>query len=272
MSRSTLNGNQTTVTTADSTANPIETFVAAVSDVLVECGASDEAVATVETAGGELSKEVNRLQEENAELRDANEQLREKLAETREELETVRDWAAKERAELSRRVTEFEETMESHDDAETDELEADSPDADPEEQTTEPTAPDAETALEDTLRLPEPVAEDSLSANQARARSVARDIGDYAEYNHQYSNYSLTAKRLRIVLKAQSDDETAAHHETVKRVRNFLDRLGESEVSITEDRGGTKRLVFAESLVGRIEAYQAHGGVRGETVGTGVKS
>ncbi len=58
----------------------------------------------------------------------------------------------------------------------------------------------------------------------------------------------------------------------MKRVREFLAQLGESEVTMTEDRGGTKRLVFAESLVDRIEAYQAHGGVRGETGGAGVKT
>jgi regulator of replication initiation timing len=220
-----------------------------------------------------LVTDNRQLREELDSVRNENERLHGELESLREELESVRHRAGRDRAELSSRVTELEESAEeSSSEAQTDDPEADSPDANPGEQMAEPTVPDAETALEDTLRLPEPVAEDSLSANQARARSVARDIGDYAEYNHQYGNYSLTAKRLRIVLKAQSDDETAAHHETVKRVRNFLDRLGESEVSITEDRGGTKRLVFAESLVDRIEAYQAHGGVRGETMGTGVKS
>lgn len=213
----------------------------------------------------DLVEAVTRLAEEVERLREQNEQLRDDLEETRDELESVRDRAGRDRAELSGRVTELEAAVD--DDARDDDGDAAVED---DSSGSDPTVPDAETALEETLQLPDAVADDSLSANQQRARSVARDIGDYAEFNHEYGNYSLTAKRLRIVLKAQADDETAAHHETVKRVRKFLNRLGESEVTVTEDRGGTKRLVFAESLVNRIEAYQAHGGVRDETVGTGV--
>jgi chromosome segregation ATPase len=249
------------VTTEESTANPTEAFVESVTDALAESGADQDTIELVETHGSRMVEHVGHLESEN-------EQLSERVEHLESELESVRDRAGRDRAELSSRVTELEE---SHDDTETDDLEPDSPDSKGGGQTAKTTLPDAETALEDTLRLPDGVAEDSLSANQARARSVARDIGDYAEYNHQYGNYSLTAKRLRIVLKAQYDGETAAHHETVNRVRDFLNRLGESEVTVTTDRGGTKRLVFAESLVDRIEAYQTHGGVRGETVGTGVK-
>lgn len=211
----------------------------------------------------DLVAAVTRLAEEVEQLREENEQLRDDLEETRDELESLRDRAGRDRAELSGRVTELETIVDDVDHADDGDTAVEGDPSD------EPAVPDAETALEETLQLPDGVAEDSLSANQARARSVARDIGDYAEYNHEFGNYSLTAKRLRIVLKAQSEENTA-HHETVKRVREFLDQLGESEVSITEDRGGTKRLVFAESLVDRIEAHQAHGGVRGETVGTGV--
>ena len=228
----------------------------------------DDLVAAV----NELYERVERLEDENEQLRDDNKRLR-------EELESVRDRAGRDRAELSSRVTELEE---SHDDTETEPSEGGSSASDPKGETGEDgnnaptnTPPSPETALEDTLRLPDGVASDSLSANQQRARSVARDIGDYAEFNHEYGNYSLTAKRLRIVLKAQSDSDAACHLETVKRVRRFLNRLGESEVSVVEDRGGTKRLVFAESLVKRIEAYtdaEAHVGVQSETVGDGVRS
>jgi cell shape-determining protein MreC len=218
---------------------------------------------------------VNELYERVERLEDENEQLRDELAEERER-------SARERADVRADLHDLTETVESHDDAETEPSGAESSPSNPKGQTGEDgedgptnTPPSPKTALEDTLRLPDGVASDSLSANQRRARSVARDISDYAEFNHEYGNYSLTAKRLRIVLKAQSDDETAAHHETVKRVRKFLNRLGESEVTVTEDRGGTKRLVFAESLVERIESYtdaEAHGAVRHDTVGTGVET
>lgn len=216
---------------------------------------------------------VNELYERVERLESENERLRDELAEERER-------SARERAEVRSDVHQLTETVQSNDGGETEPSGAVSSEENPEGNTPEDgedgptnTPPSPKTALEDTLRLPDGVAEDSLSANQQRARSVARDIGDYAEYNHEYGNYSLTAKRLRIVLKAQSDDDAACHHETVKRVRRFLNRLGESEVSVVEDRGGTKRLVFAESLVERIESYtdaEAHGGVRHDTVGTGI--
>jgi|APHM01.1.fsa_nt_gi hypothetical protein len=167
--------------------------------------------------------------------------------------------------ELTDRVTELENTVESVDSDE----ESRSADVEPEGQTADPAIPEAETALEETIQLPEVVVDDALSANEQRARSVAKDIGDYAEYNHKYGRYSLTASSLRKILTAQSDSG-GAHHQTVKRVRKFLLRLGGEEVTAVEDRGGTKRLVFAESLVDRIEASQNHGGVRHETVGTGV--
>lgn len=257
MSESTPTANESAVTTADSTADAIETFVTTVSDALANCGADEDTVTSVETAG---------------------EQLAERVRDDHEQRDEVRDKTARELAEVRSRVTAVEETVESPDNAETESSEAVSSDGEgggetPQDANTDDTEtpPSPETALEDTLRLPEPVAEDSLSANQLRARSVARDIGEYSEYNHEFGNYSLTAKRLRIVLKAQSDDN-AAHHETVRRVRDFLSRMGESEVSIVEDRGGTKRLVFAESLVSRIEAWVTHGSVRGDTVGAGVKS
>jgi hypothetical protein len=125
--------------------------------------------------------------------------------------------------------------------------------------------PAPETPLEEVLQMPDRTASESLTANQQRARAIAADIEQYATYNHKFNNYSLTATQLRTVLTAQSDDGRV-HHQTVKRVREFLDELGDSEVTVKRDRGGTTRLVFNAALVERIERQQAaHGVVRTDT-------
>jgi uncharacterized coiled-coil protein SlyX len=120
--------------------------------------------------------------------------------------------------------------------------------------------PETETPLEEVLQMPDTTAETSLSANQQRARAIAADIEQYATYNHRFNNYSLTATQLRTVLTARSDDGRV-HHQTVKRVREFLTELGDTEVTVKTDKGGTNRLVFNADLVRRIERQQAAHGV-----------
>jgi hypothetical protein len=174
----------------------------------------------------------------------------------------------REQAEIRSDVHEVKQTVESQDGSE----ESDSNPAERDETPTPDGPNPPKTGLEEILRLPETVASDSLTANEQRARSVARDLGNYCDYNHQYGTYSLTASTLRKVLTAQSDGDGSVHAQTVKRVRQFLTRLGEDSVSVVEDTGGTRRITFAESLVNRIESWvEAHGGVTTDTVGDGVR-
>jgi len=126
---------------------------------------------------------------------------------------------------------------------------------------------ETETPLEKVLQMPGTTAETSLSANQQRARAIAADIEQYATYNHRFNSYSLTATQLRTVRTARSDDGRV-HHQTVKRVRDFLTELGDTEVTVKTDKGGTNRLVFNPDLVRQIERQQvAHGVVCDNGVG-----
>jgi len=247
---------------ADSRTDPVESFVSVVTDALAESGADQDTIESVENHGSRMVEHVDGL-------RDENEQLSERVEQLESELESVRDRAGRDRAELSSRVTELEETVDESQDG------SEETDSNPAERDETPT-PDGpsppKTGLEEIVRLPAGVATDTLTANEQRARSVARDLGDYCDYNHQYGTYSLTASTLRKVLTAQSDGDGSVHAQTVKRVRQFLSRLGSDSVSVVEDSGGTRRITFAESLVDRIESWvEDHGGVTAETDRVGVK-
>ena len=117
---------------------------------------------------------------------------------------------------------------------------------DPEEAESRESQQDArdETALEDVVSLPEPVAEDSLSPNQLRARFVAKDIVEYS--TSVPAGRKIQAGEIRRVLRAGT--ECNGHTETVDRVIKILDRLGEDEVTVRFDRDGERQVVFDDEL------------------------
>ncbi|MFC7076133.1 hypothetical protein [Haloarcula halophila] len=123
----------------------------------------------------------------------------------------------------------------------------------------EPKSPtiETETPLEDVVSLPEPVAESELSANQQRARFIASDVRDYAD--KAPAGWCLTAGQVGKVLKAGLD--ITPHSETVRRVIQILEDLGDDAATVRKRRG-EKRIVFDEDLVRRIERQQAHDDVR----------
>ena len=107
------------------------------------------------------------------------------------------------------------------------------------------------TPLEDVIRVPEHLVEDSLSANQARARFVAKDV-------HQYSRSvpagrAIKSSELRRVLSARDGGRT--YTETVSRVIEFLDELGKDSVAVKETQSGERVVVFTDEIVKRIVAY-----------------
>jgi len=101
-----------------------------------------------------------------------------------------------------------------------------------------------ETALEDVVSLPEPIAQDSLSSNQLRARFVAKDIVEYS--TSVPAGRKIQAGEIRRVLRAGT--ECNGHTETVDRVIKILDRLGEDEVTVRFDRDGERQVVFDDEL------------------------
>jgi chromosome segregation ATPase len=105
-----------------------------------------------------------------------------------------------------------------------------------------------ETNLEQVVSLPEPVVDDQLTANQQRARFIARDLKDYTQSIP--AGRRMTAGQITRVLRAGTDCK--GHSQTVDRVIDFLNDFGEDQVSVKKRRG--KRIVvFGDNLVNRIE-------------------
>jgi chaperonin cofactor prefoldin len=111
--------------------------------------------------------------------------------------------------------------------------------------TSDPTA-DPETPLEQVVAMPEDLVDEQLTANQKRARFVARDITEYASKTP--AGWVLRPKDLRTVLNAAFD---TGHSQTCSRVREILADLGDEEVSIQDSRG-ERKLVFEERIVERL--------------------
>lgn len=109
---------------------------------------------------------------------------------------------------------------------------------------------DPQTPLERVCAFSEDVAERELTANQSRARFVARDITDYAD--SVPAGYAIRSGDIATVLRAGTD--CRGRTQTVSRVIDFLDDLGGDGVEIVERRG-TKRVVFTEETATRLERF-----------------
>ncbi len=119
----------------------------------------------------------------------------------------------------------------------------------------------AETPLEQIVSLPEHVAARELSANQERARFVAKDAADYGR--SVPAGIRLESTDIRRVLSAAADDGETIYRTTVKRVMDFLADLGGDEVKQRTKRGKSF-VVLSDELVGRLArndvCYGAGGG------------
>ncbi len=101
------------------------------------------------------------------------------------------------------------------------------------------------TALEQVCALPEETAMNSLSANQKRARSVARRIKDFGK--SVPAGVAITSTRIRDILSGLEDKRV--HRQTVQRVADFLKRFGDGHIERKQTRGGKNVVVFSESIV-----------------------
>jgi hypothetical protein len=187
----------------------------------------------------------------------------EQLIETVERLETELQETRKEQAQDRQRIHDLEERLDA-----VEKDVSDSSNPTPETETDASTT--AQTPIEDVIRIPEHLVEDSLTANQQRSRAVAKDI-------HQYSRSvpagrAIKSSELRRVLSAQSDGGPA-HTETVSRVMTMLDDLGKESINMRTSQSGEKVVVFDEDLVKRIVAHQNnHDVVADATGGAGAET
>ena len=192
------------------------------------------------------------------------ETLESELADLRAELQQERETRAKADAEDRKRIHEVETQVEEATDDDTTAASTD-PDRESDTEATNPGVRPSEVPLEEVIRVPEHLVEEHLTANQRRARFVAKDVAAYTR--SVPAGRAIRSSQLRQVLSAGEDGQI--YTETVSRVIRFLDDLGGDAVTVKESRRGERVVVFTEAFVERVQAYQSHAQQDNHTVVTG---
>lgn len=230
---------EATTATAEPTA-ALETFIETATDALASLGAAETTLANVEAAGDELVSAVTAQQ-------DRVEQLETRVDTLESELKTERETRAKEAAEDRKRLSDLKARVD--DDAETTDSQ---PDVETPSDASTPGVEPPQTPLEDVVRVPEHLVEESLTANQQRARFIAKDVHEYTQ--QVPAGRAIKSSALRRVLAA--GEEATIYTETVSRVMDFLNELGQEAVKIRESQQGERVVVFTDAFVKRVVAYQ----------------
>jgi chemotaxis regulatin CheY-phosphate phosphatase CheZ len=187
------------------------------------------------------------------------EEQQKQIEELQDRLDEEQTQRGKDDAELRGRITDAEERLNDVEDDVSGETT-------PTPETETDASTDPQTPLEQICNLPEEAVVSQLSANQRRARFVARDVDQYA--SKVPAGYSITSGEISTVLRAGTDCD--GRTQTVARVMDFLDRLGGDAVKIVKRRG-TKRIVFDEEIVEKLGEIEDQGDNTGcyDTVGVG---
>ncbi len=223
----------------------LETFIERTTDALASLGADEETLSRVDAAGDELVETITRQQNRLDELEHQVETLE-------SELQQERETRAKADAEDRKRIHEVEtQVEEATDDGTT-------------ASSTDPGGQPPEVPLEEVIRVPEHLVEEHLTANQRRARFVAKDVAEYTR--SVPAGRAIRSSQLRQVLRAGEDGQI--YTETVSRVIRFLDDLGGDAVTVKESRRGERVVVFTEAFVERVQTSQ-HAAQPNHTVVTG---
>jgi chemotaxis regulatin CheY-phosphate phosphatase CheZ len=164
-----------------------------------------------------------------------------RIDELEDRLDDEQTQRGKDDAELRGRITDAENRLDA---VEEDDSDSSNPTPNGEKDSSTGT----QTPLEQICSLPEEAVVSQLSANQRRARFVARDVEQYA--SKVPAGYSITSGEISTVLRAGT--ECDGRTQTVARVMDFLDRLGGDAVKIVKRRG-TKRIVLDEEIVEKLE-------------------
>jgi hypothetical protein len=228
----------------------VAAFVDATTEALESADAADETVHAVEAAGDQLTDVVDELATDVAEASTRAVAAEAKLDGLEAELQSERETRAREAAEDRKRLHEIEARVDDlADDNDTTTETADSPAT-----STPNPGPEPETPLEDVIRIPEHLVTENLTANQRRARFVAKDIHEYTQ--RVPAGHAIKSSELRRVLTAGEDAQI--YTQTVSRVVEFLDELGGEAVQVKESKRGERVIVFTEAFVNRVRAHQRH--------------
>lgn len=206
----------------------------------------------------ELTAVVEELRTELQEERQRRKELEDRVEELEDEQNDHQEQTARERAADRQRITDVEDRL---DDVE----QTDNTQSSTGENTTADSHTQPQTALEQTVSLPQEMIDDE-TANVRRAVFVAQDVTDYSR--QVPAGRAIKSSELRHVLRAGTDAN--GHNQTVDRVMAILDEMGGDEVDVV-DRRGERRVVFTEELCRRLEAVRQdhqednHGVVTGGT-------
>ncbi|QAY21967.1 cell division protein ZapB [Halorubrum ezzemoulense] len=227
----------------------------------------EDRVDTLEEEKDNLREENHDLHEEKEQLRQQNEQLRERLDDVDDRVDDLEDQPDVDidgtdyesltinEVPIGRIISSKAPRGDLKDEIEDLEarLSGETPTSDAEEAPPSE-GPKPETPLERIVTLPEELVEQELTENQQRARFIAKDIREYA--SKAPAGHVIKAATMGRVLKAAFD---TAHTETINRVREFLNELGQDGVDLVE-RDNSKIVVFDECLVRRLDQYDTNHG------------
>jgi len=198
------------------TAQEIETLVDTVTAALDSLGAEEEVIGEIEEQGEQTAAAAE-----------------EEIGQLKEKVETEGDRRGAEIEGVHNRISRVEGKIDE---------------ANPTPSAEETDTQQPETSLETICALPEDAVESNLTANQQRARFVAKDIGDYGR--KVPAGIAIKSSEIRRVLCAAEEGKT--HTQTVSRVMDFLDRFGDDEVKIRKTQSGENTVVFTEEIASRI--------------------
>lgn len=177
----------------------------------------------IETLYGELQI----VKSELADYRAHNERDK---ADIRQDVTAVEDQQTNgelDRAKIKQRVTHLEESAS--------ESECDHGDPDATFGDT-----DEKTPMERIIRYSEDAAKEHLTANEERARFIAKDVTDYAK--KVPAGLIIDSRTVRKVITAKEGDRP--HTQTVARIMDFMADFGKDEVEVVKRRG--KKLVVID--------------------------
>jgi predicted nucleic acid-binding Zn-ribbon protein len=186
-----------------------------------------------------LTSKLNSVKSELADVREDADRLSRTVANTRGEVSEIREdteRVSKELADTNSRVSDLEENTN------TDVSQSSEGQSSPDESQG---SDSQSTALEQVVGLPDDVAMNSLSANQKRARSIAKRVDEYGK--SVPAGIAITSSRMRDILSGLEDKRV--HRQTVQRVMDFLKRFGDGHIDTKETRGGKTVTVFSETVV-----------------------
>jgi hypothetical protein len=197
-----------------------------------------------------LVQTVSELQQTVEQQADRIDHLETTVREQQEELAEYQDHIGREFASVRVRITEAEDAFETQKQQTEAHSEGENPGCD----TGEQASTNDETPLYRVCALPEQVAARELTANQERARFIAKDIRDYAKKCR--AGLVIDSRAIKRVITAK--EGTKPHTQTVARVMNFLDELGKDSVE-QKKRRGRKLVAFDPEVADRLsDANAAH--------------